>query len=106
MDLNRYRCECERRRADESWCDKPVFDQPLAVLRGGDVLQRSMVFSTSVLLRAGSVSPEAPFACESHNEGRRERLRRTAILSILGTLGSEFKTIRYGVCQRPCFTAR
>ncbi len=57
----------EERRSHGS--DKPAFDQPLAVLRGGDVLQRSMVFSTSVLLRAGSVSPEAPFACESHDEG-------------------------------------
>ncbi|CUS37123.1 hypothetical protein COMA1_30420 [Candidatus Nitrospira nitrosa] len=28
-----------------------------------------MVFSTSVLLRAGSVSPEAPFASQSHNKG-------------------------------------
>ena len=49
--------------------DKPASDQLLAVLRGSDVLQRSMVFSTSMLLGVGSVSPEASFASESHNEG-------------------------------------
>lgn len=56
----------EERRSHGS--DKPVFDQPLAVLIGGDVLQRGMEFSTSVLSRAETLSSETPFAWESRSE--------------------------------------
>ena len=39
--------------------DKPASDQLLAVLRGSDVLQRSMVFSTRMLTESLSVRSPA-----------------------------------------------